>query len=89
LQRFVFDGIKLDKSFIHPDQGRARPKLLRSLIALGHDLGVAIIADGLESESEVIEVSQLGSELAQGPAFGAPLSLQDVRKLMGLAPEAA
>ncbi len=89
LQRFMFDGIKLDKSFIHPDQGRARPKLLRSLIALGHDLGVAIIADGLESESEVIEVSQLGSELAQGPAFGAPLSLQDARKLMGLAPEAA
>ena len=89
LQRFMFDAIKLDKSFIHPNQKSAKPKLLRSLISLGHDLGVTIIADGLESESDVIELSQLGSELAQGSAFGAPLTIQDARKLMGLAPEAA
>ena len=40
-----------------------------------------------ESESDAIELSQLGCEYAQGFAFGHPLSAADARKLVGAASE--
>ena len=67
----------------------SRPVLLRSMIALAHDLGMEVVAEGVETESDAIELYQLGSEFAQGYAFGQPLSAIDARKLMGAAPEAA
>ena len=87
LQRFPFDTIKIDRSFVHQDGQGARPALLRSLVTLAHDLGMEVVAEGAESESDAIELSQLGCEYAQGFAFGHPLSAADARKLVGAASE--
>ena len=89
LQRFPFDTIKIDKSFVKQTSKGSRPVLLRSMIALAHDLGMEVVAEGVETESDAIELYQLGSEFAQGYAFGQALSAIDARKLMGAAPEAA
>jgi EAL domain-containing protein (putative c-di-GMP-specific phosphodiesterase class I) len=48
-----------------------------------------VVAEGAESESDAIELYQLGSEYAQGVLFGEPLSPLQARQLMGAAPEAA
>ena len=63
--------------------------ILRSMIALAHDLGMEVVAEGVETESDAIELYQLGSEFAQGYAFGQALSAIDARKLLGAATEAA
>ena len=89
LQRFPFDAIKIDKSFVHHDGSGPRPSILRSMVSLAHDLGMNVVAEGAESESDVIELHQLGCEFAQGFAFGQPMSAAEVRKLMGAAVEAA
>ncbi len=89
LQRFPFDTIKIDKSFVRQNAKGSRPVLLRSMIALAHDLGMEVVTEGIETESDAIELYQLGSEFAQGYAFGQALSAIDARKLMGAAPEAA
>jgi diguanylate cyclase (GGDEF)-like protein/PAS domain S-box-containing protein len=89
LQRFPFDTIKIDKSFVRQNSKGSRPVLLRSMIALAHDLGMEVVAEGVETESDAIELYQLGSEFAQGYAFGQALSAIDARKLMGAAVEAA
>ncbi len=85
LQRFPFDTIKIDKTFVRQDAKGIRPILLRSMIALAHDLGTEVIAEGTETEGDAIELYQLGCEFAQGYAFGNPISALDTRKLVGAA----
>ncbi|WP_026607327.1 EAL domain-containing protein [Methylocapsa acidiphila] len=89
LQRFPFDAIKIDRSFVRHSRTGARPVILRSLVALAHDLGMEVVAKGAESESDAIELYQLGCEYAEGFAFGQPLSAIDARKLVGAATIAA
>ena len=49
-------------------------RYLRSIVTLAHDFGMEAIAEGAETESDVIEFSQIGSDYAAGFAFGHPLS---------------
>ena len=85
LQRFPFDTIKIDRSFVHHNGKGARPIILRSIVTLAHDLGMDIVAEGAETESDAIELSQLGCEFAQGYVFGHPMSAGEARKLVGAA----
>ncbi len=89
LQRFPFDTIKIDQSFVRQNGKGARPIILRSIVGLAHDLGMEVVAEGAESESDVIELSQLGCEYAQGFAFGQAISAAEARRLVGAASEAA
>jgi diguanylate cyclase (GGDEF)-like protein/PAS domain S-box-containing protein len=89
LQRFPFDTIKIDRSFVHQNGKGARPVILRSIVAMAHDLGMDVVAEGAESESDAIELYQLGCEFAQGYAFGHPISAAEARKLVGAAAAAA
>jgi EAL domain-containing protein (putative c-di-GMP-specific phosphodiesterase class I) len=66
-----------------------RPVILRSIIKMAHELGMDVVAEGAESESEAIELYQIGCEYAQGPVFGDPMSMLQARQLVGAAPEAA
>ncbi|HYF54425.1 MAG TPA: EAL domain-containing protein [Salinarimonas sp.] len=89
LQRFPFDTIRIDASFVRQAANGKRPAILRSLVKLGNELGMAVVAEGAETESDAIELYQLGCDYAQGPLFGEPLSPLQARQLMGAAPEAA
>jgi EAL domain-containing protein (putative c-di-GMP-specific phosphodiesterase class I) len=59
-----------------------RPVLLRSIIAMAHDLGMEVVAEGAESESDAVELGQLGCEFAQGFVFGEPMSAEQARSLI-------
>lgn len=89
LQRLKVDVIKIDKSLTRTNAKGSRPAILRSMVGLAHDLNMEVIAEGTESESDAVELSQLGCEFAQGYAFGHPISLAEARKLVGAAMEAA
>ena len=89
LQRFPFDTIKIDKSLVRQDGNGARPVILRSIVAMAHDLGMEVVAEGAESESDAVELAQIGCEFAQGFVFGQPMSALEARKLVGAATEAA
>jgi diguanylate cyclase (GGDEF)-like protein/PAS domain S-box-containing protein len=89
LQRLKIDVIKIDKSLTRMNAKGSRPVILRSMVGLAHDLGMEVIAEGTESESDAVELSQLGCEYAQGYAFGHPISLAEARRLVGAAAEAA
>jgi len=74
LQRFPFDTIKIDQSFVRQNGKGARPVILRSIVSMAHDLGMDVIAEGAEREQDAAELYQLGCEYAQGYAFGEPMS---------------
>jgi len=83
LQRFPFDTIKIDQSFVRQNGKGARPVILRSIISLAHDLGMDVIAEGAEHDSDATELYQLGCEYAQGFAFGEPMSPEQAIALVG------
>jgi diguanylate cyclase (GGDEF)-like protein/PAS domain S-box-containing protein len=83
LQRFPFDTIKIDQSFVRPSNKGSRPVILRSIIAMAHDLGMQIVAEGAETESDAVELYQLGCEYGQGYAFGEPMNSVEARRLVG------
>src|SRR5690349_8874109 len=82
LQRFPFDTIKIDQSFVRTTAKGKRPVILRSIIALAHDLGMEVVAEGAETDSDAVELYQLGCEFAQGYAFGEPMSAEQARALI-------
>ncbi|WP_391527461.1 EAL domain-containing protein [Phreatobacter aquaticus] len=82
LQRFPFDTIKIDKSFVRADSRGIRPVMLRSIIALGHDLGMDVVAEGAEIDADAVELYQLGCDFAQGYAFGEPMTPEQATRLL-------
>jgi len=82
LQRFPFDTIKIDQSFVRTSSQGKRPVILRSIIAMAHDLGMDVVAEGAESESDAVELHQLGCEYAQGFVFGEPMTADQARQLI-------
>ena len=82
MQRFPFDTIKIDQSFVRTTASGKRPVILRSIIALAHDLGMDVVAEGAETDSDAVELYQLGCEYAQGFAFGEPMSPEEARALL-------
>src|SRR5712691_9652689 len=82
LQRFPFDTIKIDQSFVRASNKGQRPVILRSIIALAHDLGMEVVAEGAETDSDAVELYQLGCEYAQGYVFGEPMSAEAARQLL-------
>ncbi len=89
LQRFPFDTIKIDKSFVRPNGSPARSVLLRSIVTLAHDLGMEVVAEGAESESEVAELIEAGCEYAQGFVYGRPMTAQMVQQMVRRRPAVA
>ena len=59
-----------------------RPVILRSIIGLAHDLGMDVVAEGAETESDVVELYQLGCEYAQGYVFGEPMPADAALRLL-------
>ncbi|MGE3148890.1 MAG: EAL domain-containing protein [Pseudorhodoplanes sp.] len=82
LQRFPFDTIKIDQSFVRTTAKGNRPVILRSIISLAHDLGMEVVAEGAEMDSDAVELYQLGCEYAQGFAFGEPMSAEQAGQML-------
>jgi diguanylate cyclase (GGDEF)-like protein/PAS domain S-box-containing protein len=82
LQRFPFDTIKIDQSFVRTTSRGTRPVILKSIVALAHDLGMDVVAEGAETDSDAVELYQLGCEYAQGFAFGEPMDADAAMRLL-------
>ncbi len=82
LQRFPFDTIKIDQSFVRANAKGTRPVILRSIVGLAHDLGMDVVAEGAENDSDAVALHHLGCEFAQGFVFGHPMSAAQAQELI-------
>jgi diguanylate cyclase (GGDEF)-like protein/PAS domain S-box-containing protein len=81
LQRFPFDTIKIDQSFVRANAKGTRPVILRSIVGLAHDLGMDVVAELSENDSDAVALHHLGCEFAQGFVFGHPMSAEQAQEL--------
>ncbi|WP_255406133.1 EAL domain-containing protein [Novosphingobium sp. CF614] len=73
LHSFPFDKIKIDKSFLSQAEssGQARA-IIRAVLALGKSLDIPVLAEGVETESQLLVLQSEGCDEAQGYYFGRP-----------------
>jgi diguanylate cyclase (GGDEF)-like protein len=72
LVRFRADTIKVDRSLVRRAGSETGRRMLAALVALTHDLGALILAEGAEDDEAVCAVRELGFDLVQGYANGLP-----------------
>jgi EAL domain-containing protein (putative c-di-GMP-specific phosphodiesterase class I) len=74
LSRLPVDRLKLDQSLIHRMTLDAKSKIvMRSIISLGADLGIDVIAEGVETEEQFRMLEDLGCPRVQGYLLGRPM----------------
>ena len=83
LHRFPCDTIKVDRSLVR-DSGLngSTPLILKSIIALAHELGKEVVAEGVETEADAAYLRSIGCEYGQGYYYGEPMSAKDVASLL-------
>lgn len=82
LQKFPFDIIKIDRSFVHGNESNQRPIILNSIVNMAHDLNMSVVAEGAESEEDVAELYRLNCEFAQGFHFAEALTAEDAELML-------
>lgn len=79
LQKFSFDRIKIDRSFVMSATTDApSSEIIRTVIDLGHRLGMAVTAEGVETREQLDRVTSDGCTAIQGFLISRPLPLTDV-----------
>ena len=90
LQRFPFDKIKVDRSFIQGlGQNVSSTAVLRAVASLGASLSVTTTAEGVETEQQLLAVKAEGIGQIQGYLVSHPKNIIEIRRLLGLDAAAA
>jgi len=81
LQQLPVTEVKIDRSFVlglnsaQPGNSRA---LIRSIAGLSKNLGLRVVAEGVEDETRLVELRELGCDIAQGYHISRPLPAHDI-----------
>jgi diguanylate cyclase (GGDEF)-like protein len=83
LQRFPFDVLKIDKSFIdRVADGGHEAALAGAIVALGKALSLHTVAEGVETAAQQAALTAMGCACAQGYLFAEPLAAGDVGRML-------
>ncbi len=87
LSRFRFNKIKIDRSFVAAfENDEKQAKIMRAMLGLGQGLGLTMTAEGIESESQLTALADLGCDIGQGYLFGKALPAEQLTSLFEPAP---
>jgi EAL domain-containing protein (putative c-di-GMP-specific phosphodiesterase class I)/PleD family two-component response regulator len=83
LNDLKFDKLKIDKSFLknisHDEQSN---ELMRSMVQIAQNLGMMVVAEGVETQDQLDFLCGLGCEYGQGYLFSRPVPVSEVEKLL-------
>jgi len=83
LQRLPFDTLKIDRSFVYSvgEQGE-NSEILQTIISLAKSLRMRVIAEGIETESQLAVLRNLGCDYGQGFLLAKPKAKEETEKLL-------
>jgi EAL domain-containing protein (putative c-di-GMP-specific phosphodiesterase class I) len=71
--------LKIDKSFIQEMSGNDRDRIMvQKTIEIGHELGMQVIGEGVETQEQLDILREKGCDIAQGFFFSRPLPAQEM-----------
>ncbi|MGB3202618.1 MAG: EAL domain-containing protein [Nodosilinea sp.] len=86
LHQLPVDALKIDRSFVMTmEASRRNSDIVETIITLSNRLGLAAIAEGVETQTQFEQLHRLGCELAQGYWLGRPLTAEDAETLLAAA----
>lgn len=87
LHRFPIDTLKIDRSFVsRMGVERENAAIVRTIVSLAHNLGMNVIAEGVETKEQLAQLRALGCEYAQGDFFSRPLDGEAATALISAEP---
>ena len=79
LRKLPVDRLKVDKSFvIHMTENEGDAKIVRSTIDLAHNLGLEVVAEGVETQEVLDRLTEMGCDAAQGYYMSKPLPANEL-----------
>jgi diguanylate cyclase (GGDEF)-like protein/PAS domain S-box-containing protein len=86
LKHLPIDRLKIDRSFVQDIPGGPQDLgIVEAIVALGHKLGLELVAEGVETQEQLALLRGLGCELAQGYLLGRPLPWEELAPRLGAA----
>ena len=83
LKRFPIDTLKIDKSFIvNIEKNTDDQSIVLAIISMAHSLGLKVVAEGVETSSQLSLLCEQGCQTMQGFYFSKPLPPANIERLM-------
>jgi EAL domain-containing protein (putative c-di-GMP-specific phosphodiesterase class I) len=83
LHRFPMDTLKVDKSFVSRlEKSNEDRAIIHTILTLGQQLGMEVVAEGVETETQVVMLRQQGCDYGQGYFFAKPLPAAEALALL-------
>ncbi len=83
LSRLPVDTLKIDRSFVgNMCDRRSNLEIVRTIVALAHNLGMDVVAEGVETKEQLAELRAMGCDYGQGYLFSRAVEARDARTLM-------
>jgi EAL domain-containing protein (putative c-di-GMP-specific phosphodiesterase class I) len=82
LRSFPIDALKVDRMFVADlDEQTGDAAILEAVVAMADALGIAVVAEGVETKQQLARLALLGYDFAQGYYFARPRPAEEVRAL--------
>jgi diguanylate cyclase (GGDEF)-like protein/PAS domain S-box-containing protein len=83
LQRFPFDRMKIDRSFVDKlGSDKKSDAIVKTILMLGNNLGLEVVAEGIETAEQLELLQTLGCRLGQGYLFSRPVTAEVASKVL-------
>jgi diguanylate cyclase (GGDEF)-like protein len=83
LHRFSMDTLKVDRSFVsNMSKGSKNQEIVSTIVMLAHQLGMDLVAEGIETETEKNILQSLNCEYGQGYLFAKPLNVEGATEFL-------
>ncbi len=83
LQRFPFDTLQIDRAFVQVMQGKAEnEEIVKTIISLGKNMGMSVVAEGIETREQFARLRSLGCDYGQGFLFSPGIEAEDASSLL-------
>jgi len=80
LQRYPFDVLKIDKSFVREvNNNHGDQELVTAAIAMAHGMNLQVVAEGVEMPQQLDLLDELGCNVAQGFLLGEPMPAEEMQ----------